>query len=628
MKRPPLANLFAVYDGNPAALEEIMQDLKSSGKFAEVWRPASGWVAASAPLPGGEPDGEAVRNHWLAFAEGRDVLENHPGKDLNERLREITELADTKPESLASLPGDFGFIRFRPDGGATVVRSCGGLVPFYLGQFNGCFAISTRLGDFVRYLPDEPRLDPLANAIWALGWPTFADGRTFLAGVTLLDRGCFTRIEGEHLKFGCYWNPRPKRIRYPTPAMAREHAEKLRTILIEKLKRDLDPAGGNLLTLSGGVDSSSLAALAAGTLGLPVWTWSTLPSKENEQALQYEMSYIEPLAQRYGFERRWDVFYHDRLVFELWHKAPRIVFHVLHPALCSLPGIIREANVKVLFGGEYADEVCGSSFTIPDWAYHTSLIRLLTDVKGLLKEPKGPARWLKQRLAFMRKEPALPIPGNLLTASRTDGKTVEFFSPQVIEEYQVWYERQKKRLLEDRRPWRYLALESKIMDGFVTMNWEACSALGIRRSLPFFTREVFELVFSCHPTELYGSGVKKLLRRALKDDVPEHNLFRQDKGMGRWAGQTRSTFGNAVHSWKEPFPKEPLPEELKGIVKAEWFSNPPKELTYWQYRPLTRLLIFIESLRARRQKREESIYIKIQEKEGGDERDERARESA
>ena len=28
--------------------------------------------------------------------------------------------------------GDFGFIRFGPDGDATVVRSCGGLVPFYL----------------------------------------------------------------------------------------------------------------------------------------------------------------------------------------------------------------------------------------------------------------------------------------------------------------------------------------------------------------------------------------------------------------------------------------------------------------------------------------------------------------
>jgi len=109
--------------------------------------------------------------------------------------------------------------------------------------------------------------------------------------------------------------------------------------------------------LSGGVDSCSLAALAAGTVGRPLWTWSLLPSQA--ESLRHEMSYIEPLAQRYGFGRRWTVTYHERLIFDLWRAAPKIVFHVLHPALCSLPGVMREAPVRVLLGGEFADEVCG-----------------------------------------------------------------------------------------------------------------------------------------------------------------------------------------------------------------------------------------------------------------------------
>lgn len=165
MTQPPLANLFAVHDPDPTSLNDIMVDLKRSREFAEVWRPASGWVAAAAPLPGGEPDGSAVRHHQLAFAEGRDMLENQVGKDPDERFREIAELTDLRPESLASLSGDFGFIRFRADGNATVVRSCGGLVPFYLKQAGNRLALSTRLEYFVRYLPDEPGLDPLANAI-------------------------------------------------------------------------------------------------------------------------------------------------------------------------------------------------------------------------------------------------------------------------------------------------------------------------------------------------------------------------------------------------------------------------------------------------------------------------------
>ena len=93
MTRPPLSNLFAVHDADPAALDEMMLDLQRGAEFARVWRPAPGWVAASAPLPGGEPDGDLVSRHQLAFAEGRDVLVERSGKDPAGRFREIVELA-------------------------------------------------------------------------------------------------------------------------------------------------------------------------------------------------------------------------------------------------------------------------------------------------------------------------------------------------------------------------------------------------------------------------------------------------------------------------------------------------------------------------------------------------------
>lgn len=330
-------------------------------------------------------------------------------------------------------------------------------------------------------------------------------------------------------------------------------------------------------------------------------TWSLLHSKEEYgKAYQHELSYIEPLRRQYGIERYWETFVPKTGAVEFWLKGPRIVFHVLHPALCDLPGIFKEAEVKVLFGGEYADNVCGQIFTLPDWARHTSLFRLLTDVKSIIKEPKDPVRWLKQWFSFLRGKPWMPIPENLLTVSRTDGKPVEFFTNTVIEEYRDWYARQKKRLVEDSLPWRYLALESEIMDGFVTMNWEACSAFGVRRCIPFFTREVFELVFSCHPVELYGGGVKKLIRKALVNDVPHRNLFRADKGAGQWASRIRADSAGFFQSFRENFPGNSLPEELCGIVKNEWFDTPPEKLEYWQYRLLMRLLIFVESVRAGR----------------------------
>src|SRR5439155_1234347 len=130
---PALANLFAVCDENPLRADALQRTLQHSGEFAAVWRPAPGWVAAAAPLPGSVPDGAQVRGLGFAFAEGRDLVEC--------QLEHAAQLAAGAPQRLASLPGDFGFIHFQADGSATVVRSCGGLVPFYLWQDGGRAAV-------------------------------------------------------------------------------------------------------------------------------------------------------------------------------------------------------------------------------------------------------------------------------------------------------------------------------------------------------------------------------------------------------------------------------------------------------------------------------------------------------
>ncbi|MBI2865663.1 MAG: hypothetical protein HYX94_14035 [Chloroflexi bacterium] len=595
MTVPPLANLFAIHDPDPAMLDATRRDLQGSEEFAEVWRPAPGWVAAAAPLPHGTPDDNRVRQHRLAFAEGRDVVLDRCGEDPTLRIGEIAELADFNPGRLSSLPGDFGFIRFRADGCATVVRSCGGLVPFYMGRFGDRFAISTRLGDFVRYLPDEPRLDALVNATWAVGWGLFPDGRTPVAGVSLLERGWFALIEdGEQKATGSYWNPRPRRIPYPTPALAREHAQRLRSLLVEKLSRDLDPDDGNLLTLSGGVDSSSLAALAAGVVGRKVWTWSLLPPKDREDLIQHEMSYIEPLAERYGFARRWSVYYRQGMGLDLWRAFPPPAFPVLHPALCSLPAVVREAPVRVLFGGEFADEVCGSIFTLPDWAEHLSASRMLPDPGLWLRHPRRLEWWATHRLAARRGQEALPVLRDLLQMDLATRKPLVFFHPTVQEEYLNWWEQKRKELRADPGPWRHLSLRASTTDAFVPMNWEACSALGIRRSLPFFNREVLELAFACHPAELYGPGTKKLLRTAVSGDVPPRNLYRADKG-GWGAFLTRSR-----ESVQEPLPQEPLPVELEAVLAPQVLLRTLESVGYWQFGCLTRLILFVESVRSRR----------------------------
>jgi len=412
---PPLANLFALRADDPSVHSAIEADLRTAGEFEEVWNPAPGWVAASKAFPGGLPDDPLVRAAGLAFAEGRDrVVDGYDaagrlragvgGTDTAERLRRVCDLVDSDPESLDRLPGDFTFLRFRHDGGVTAVRSCAGLAPVYLHSSAGVLAIGTRLGDFVRYLPGEPELDPLVNAAWITGYGLFPDDRTFLRGVGILPAGHAAVISARNgVRRLRYWDPRPDKLEPPTPERVGEHAEALREALIAKLTRDLDPDGRNLLTLSGGVDSSSLLCLACGVVGREVMTLSLVPPPG--ERLDRERSYIDPLLSQYGVRRSWfqEVRPGERLrlmprgpvagVEGLPNGTTGAVFHIIHPALCLLPDICREAEVRVLFGGEFADEVAGSVLRIPDWALHTSLWALLAGLRRLPTGWKDVPRW-------------------------------------------------------------------------------------------------------------------------------------------------------------------------------------------------------------------------------------------
>lgn len=575
MNLPPLTNLFAVSHEDSAVLRELAAEMRHHGDFTEVWHPADGWVVGATPLPGSQPDGEFARRSGFAFVEGRDLVEERSRGDLRSLFCQVAEWARESPERLVALPGDFGFAHFRPAGEATLVRSCGGLVPIYYGFLQGRVAIGTRLSYFVRYLPDGVPIDPLVNALWSVRNGVFPDRRTFLAGVSILGCGRFARIrEGRWVEIGRYWHPQPKTLPTLTPTRQREHAERLRSLLIRKLERDLDPEGGNLLTLSGGVDSSALAALAAGFLGRKISTWSLVPHPE--ELYQREMSYIRPLAEQFGFAQSWVQRLTQQSRIKMLGDAPSIVFYVIHPALCALPRLGREASIKVLFGGEFADMVCGSELSVPDWLAHHSLIDLLGVLGPRPLTPRALLSWAKRFWTSLADRPTVPYPNEL----------PGFIRPELRGEYQAWYEHRRHIAGQDRGPLRFLEMLTDD-DEWVVQNWEAASAVGVRRSLPFFHREVIELAFDCHPSELIGPGDKKLLRAALANDVPVRNLKRADKG--GWGAYLRAP---GTFEWDSGFSSLMAP-----VVQPDWWHQAPKHVDYWEAFHLTLLLKFESAYR-------------------------------
>jgi asparagine synthetase B (glutamine-hydrolysing) len=567
-----MANLFAVADPDPELLDWIERVLHETQEFACIWRPAPGWLAASAPLPEGDPDDHITRGRGFAFAEGRDRLE--AGADHDHRwLDRVARIADAGPRDLAQLPGDFGFVRFRPDGAAVVVRSRAGHAPFYVYRRGHGWALGTLLNYLTRFLPDRFEPDPLVNL--SFSWVNaFIDDRTFLKGVSILPRATRTELRPGHPPATCvYWDPQPPAGHPPKPDP--EHARRLRDVLVAALERDLDPGGRNLVALSGGVDSSSVAALAAGVVGRGLSSVSMIPGFEPERS--HELSYIEPLVARFGIAPAHVCEWTLRTRMRWAETFPGLPFQVVNPALCELPRISSEQDVRVLVGGEFADEVCGELGRIDDWALHTSLVELVWP-GGRPLGSRDYLRWGKRRLLRAVRRPALPFPADL----------IEGVDPAIAAEYRDWLRRLRARVAKERRPLAELAGRAA-QDAWVAMNWEGTTPLGVRRSTPFFSKEVLELAFSCHPRELLGPGTKRLLREALRGDVPERNLSRADKGVGgpRLHGATVELDPDIVAS-------------VETLIRPEWRSSPPRRVPYATAEVLTRAAQVVRCLRVER----------------------------
>lgn len=164
-------------------------------------------------------------------------------------------------------------------------------------------------------------------------------------------------VTADRVELRAYWEVRPQSIRYREE---REYAEHYRELLIEAVACRLRSFGPVGISLSGGLDSSTIAALAAPGL-------SAVTGQARLKSFSYafdelencdERAYIQPVVERYGLDATY-ISCDERWTLKDFRDLPATPDFVMADAYVWLPISVMEAaekaGVRLLLGGYYGD---------------------------------------------------------------------------------------------------------------------------------------------------------------------------------------------------------------------------------------------------------------------------------
>jgi asparagine synthase (glutamine-hydrolysing) len=238
--------------------------------------------------------------------------------------------------------------------------------------------------------------------------------RTMFREIGKVEAGCIVRFAGEDERVLRYWDP-------PALAATREadgsEPERLRSLLETAVEKQLTADVPIGIFVSGGLDSSLIAAIAAAKAG--PGTLRTYVARFAESTYD-ESAWAAECSRRLGIEHREVIVDESSLTEAFAAVSENLAEPLADPAILPTWLLAREARrqVKVVLGGEGADELFGG--------YPTYLGHHLVPLVAALP---GPARRFLHRAA------------GLLPASR--GKvTLEFLLKRFLADVErPWFER-------------------------------------------------------------------------------------------------------------------------------------------------------------------------------------------
>lgn len=430
-------------------------------------------------------------------------------------------------EAVGHLNGQFAFaLHDIRRGQLLLARDHFGINPLHYAIFDGFFLFASESKAILAH-PAVVRQIDLVGLDQVLSLPGLVSPRTIFKGIESLPSGHLIRVADGAVSTQKYWDLKyPLRGEEPPVPDERESIERLRELFERSVEMRLQadvPVG---LFVSGGMDSSLVAAVASRFTNAPRHSFSIAFADEEID----ESKYQKLVARALGTEHH-EICIDDQAIAS---RMEAMVFHCECPVkesfntcALALAEEARVSGVKVVLGGEGADEIFGG---YPGYRFDALGPRRengLTGVDAILEEELRERLWGDRNLFYEREYVAFR---ELKQA---------FYSPSVIEAFDdidcLNYPLVDKTQLAGRHPLHqrsYLDFKLRLADHLLSEHGDRMvMARSVEARYPFLDIDLVEFATRIPPSlKVNGYVDKYILRRMAEGVIPPQILKREKLG--------------------------------------------------------------------------------------------------
>ena len=410
----------------------------------------------------------------------------------------------------------------------------GGL--FLAEMSGGALAFATEVRPLLRLLPRRPEPDADALVRWIAGGDSAPDA-TLFRGVRRLEGGHLVRLENGRARRSRYWAPRHVP---PAPIGRAEAAVELRAALSRSVQACVGDGGVTGVQLSGGLDSSVVAALAS-RLDPPVARLAAYslvhpehPEIDESPQIDVVTSYLGLACERLPVRSRSALT--AALEYQLEWEVPTSSSLVAF----NLPLLRRAASdgVSVLLDGEGGDELLGcSEYVLADRLRRGDLrsaIALARRLPGVGASPSRGLLWAVLREFGLKG--AMPHAFHRVLRRGLGARRYSppWLRPEAAKRYLDLRDEWAWKTLDGPRSWSYLAdllTAGRVRLGAYDLLRRRAAVAGLTNTHPLLENlDLVQLVLRLPPElALDATFTRPLAREAMTGLLPEEIRLRPDK---------------------------------------------------------------------------------------------------